>query len=120
MRAARVQATPVLLMTFAYWEAPGYSKERFLAGKLAYGHGGFELPTEVWGKPENVVAALEAHNREIRQLAETEGVIFVDQAKQMPHDGRHFADICHLTDQGCRRFVENLMPSLRQRFAKPK
>jgi hypothetical protein len=37
-------------------------------------------------------------------------VLWVDQDAQLPHDREHFIDPCHLTPQGCERFVQNLWP----------
>jgi hypothetical protein len=39
-------------------------------------------------------------------------VRFVDQAALLPRNGRHFADICHLTPAGCEAFVAHLLPAV--------
>ncbi len=116
VKAARNRSSRAMLMTFAYWLPEDYSKEKFLDHRLSFGSGRFELPAEVWGKPENVVAAIEAHNEEIRKLAGREDVLFIDQQRTMPPDGRHFADVCHLTNQGCKKFVQNLLPAIKAQF----
>jgi hypothetical protein len=105
---ARAKHDRVLLMTQAYYVAPGYTKERFLAKQLDYD--GHSMPIELWGRPANVVATLEAHNAVIRDLAGAHpDVIFVDQDRLMPKAGTYFADICHLTPEGCRQFVARLL-----------
>ncbi len=116
VNAARSRSSRVMLMTFAFWLPADYSKERFLHHQLGYGRGRYELPAEVWGKPENVIAAIEAHNEEIRKLARRDDVIFIDQERELPHDGRHFADVCHLTDRGCEKFVQDLLPAIKAQF----
>lgn len=112
LKIAKKHSTPVILMTFAYWVPEGYTKTAFENGKLGYGTGQYELPIEVWGEPQNVIAALEAHNAAIRQLAQSRDVIFIDQAQLLPGDGRHFSDICHLTQAGLERFAENIIATL--------
>ncbi len=70
----------------------------------------------LWGTPEGVKAAMDAHNRVIREVAgRHKNVIFVDQKGTMPADGRHFIDPCHLTDQGIELFVRHVMDALRAR-----
>ena len=58
---ARERGEPVLLATFAVHVPPGYSREAFDAGSLGYAKHGF--PIEIWGRPENVVLAVQRHNR---------------------------------------------------------
>ena len=116
VKSAQSRSSRVLLMTFAYWLPADYSKQKFLDHRLGYGTGRHELPVEVWGLPENVVAAIEAHNQEIRKLVKREDVIFIDQQKEMPRDGRHFSDVCHLTNEGCEKFVENMLPAIKAQF----
>ena len=117
LRAAKTKRTPVVLMTFATYAAPNYSEKRFRANSLDYGAGRFKLPTEVWGEPDAVVATVKAHNGVIRSLAGTDdNMLFVDQAALLPRNGTVFSDICHLTKDGCRRFVTNLMPVIVKRF----
>lgn len=112
LEIAKGHSTPVVLMTFAYWVPEGYSKPAFEKKQLGYGTGQYELPIEVWGQPQDVIAAIEAHNSAIRELAESYEVIFIDQAELLPADGQHFCDICHLTESGIERFAENLVANL--------
>jgi hypothetical protein len=108
-RAAR-RGEPVLLMTFATWVPEDYTREAFVAGRLAYGL--HETPLELWGAPANVQAAVAVHNDVIRALAaELPDVRFVDQARLLAGDHRAFNDPCHLSLHGAHRFVANLLPA---------
>ena len=107
------QQTPVVLMTFAFHLPVDYSRDAFLQQGLSYGEGFFRIPVESWGPAEGVAAAVAAHNREIRDLAERrEDVVFVDQHKRLSHEGHLFSDVCHLTDAGIETFVDGLVQTL--------
>lgn len=104
---AASRGQPVLLMTFAYYLPPNYTRENFRQKLLDYGS--HRSPLEIWGKPEHVVAGLAAHNLVIRQLADShQGLYFVDQEKLMPKNGKIFNDICHFTQKGSEAFVSNM------------
>jgi hypothetical protein len=67
----------------------------------------------LWGKPECVAAAITTHNEVAAELArKSPGVVFVDQNRLIPKDGRYFNDLCHLTDEGCKRFVDNVLDAI--------
>ena len=86
--------------------------------QLDYGAGIYQMDAEVWGRPEHLRATIDAHNREIHRLAgEYTDVIFIDQVDLMPRSGRYFSDPCHLTDEGCRKFVANMLPGIKQAAA---
>ena len=113
VQRANAQNQTVVLMSFAYHLPAGYTKTGFLDRELDYGAGRHRLDVETWGIPKHVVATIDVHNKAIRELAaNAPNIIFVDQEKQLERSGRHFSDICHLTDAGCRAFVDNLMPSV--------
>lgn len=62
---------------------------------------------QLWGSPTGVAAAVKAHNAETRRLAEKyEHVLFVDLDESMPRSGKLFTDCCHLTEAGCKQWVE--------------
>ncbi len=106
-------SSPLMLMTFAYYLPEGYSRARFNRGELDYGSGTLSMPVELWGVPENVVAALDAHNQVICELVSARPeVIFFEMQRELPKTGRIFSDICHLTPEGCREFVTQMMPAL--------
>jgi hypothetical protein len=99
----------VLLATFATRLPADYSLEAFRAGRLDYGL--HRTPIEDWGRREDVVGAIAAHNEVVRRLAARgQGVLFVDQAGLMAGSALWFNDFCHLTVAGSSRFVENLLP----------
>lgn len=137
VRLAGQRDQPVVLMTFAYYRPDNYTQEAFASRELDYTAHTFG--TELWGRGDCVVKALEAHNAAIQAVvsasqggtnvdqAESEsngvnvvdhaqsqsyGVLLVDQAQGLPREGLYFNDICHLTHEGCERFVENLLPVL--------
>lgn len=106
-------SSPLMLMTFAYHLPEGYSRERFERGELDYGSGTFSVPVELWGIPENVVAAINAHDQVIRELAAARpNLLFFEMQRELPTTGRIFSDICHLTPEGCGEFVTRMMPTL--------
>jgi hypothetical protein len=98
----------VLLMTFAYHIPANYSPKRFKDRSLDYSRHSFAV--ELWGTPEHVAAGIDRHNAVIRDLArQYPGALFVDQQDLMPKAGRYFDDCCHLTADGCKLFVQNIM-----------
>lgn len=119
LRFAKAKKTPVLLMTFATHLPKEYSRAAFEAGKLDYGKGQYQLAVEVWGTPNGVRDAVEAHNGAIRKLHDRyPGADFIDMNARLPRDGATFSDVCHLTPAGLGRFVEIVMPAIERRFAK--
>ena len=115
--AAARRGDPVMLMTFASWVPPDYSKEAFAAKRLDYGL--HKMPVETWGRPDNVARALRMHNDVIRRLASTRaGVWFVDEAALVSGTGRNFDDPFHLTIAGSIVFAENVMRVLRPHLPK--
>jgi hypothetical protein len=107
---AAARGERLVLMTYAYRQPADYTSEKFRARELGYGIHWFA--TEIWGDPAFIPAGLDAHNTVIRDLArELSGqVLFVDQQAAIPPDGELFFDICHLSTEGCRLFVDNLLP----------
>ena len=105
---ANERGEQVVLMTYANHPVPDYSREKFDRLELDYKAHWFA--TEVWGWPPHVAAGLQAHNEAIRNHALGNGELFVDMAALIPGSGRYFNDICHLTNEGCALFVDNLMP----------
>lgn len=110
----------VVLQTFAYHIPPGYSDAKFKRGELDYSHqkGLNHCALEMWGTAPNVVKCVDSHNGIIRELARSNPghTVFVDQHRLIPHDGRHFIDACHLTDAGCRKLVDNVLPAVVKRL----
>ncbi|MGE5194900.1 MAG: SGNH/GDSL hydrolase family protein [Deltaproteobacteria bacterium] len=111
--AATTRNDRVLLMTFAYDIPLDIPDEKFAdRGQERFRSGRFTP----WGKAEYVAATLDAQNAAIRDLADQHPeVLFVDERKLMPEQQGLFVDPCHLSDEGSRRFVENLWPAVELR-----
>ena len=105
---AAARGDPLLVMTFATYVVEGYTLDKFRAGELDYA-GGRDMPIELWGRPEQVLQAIAAHNRVTREIAARPDVFLVDQEAEMPRGGRYFLDVCHLTEEGLGAFVANLV-----------
>ncbi len=120
LKSAQAQQSLVLLQTFAYHIPANYSDEKFDRHELGYGKrvqsAGF--PLRMWGRPVDLVKGVEAHNQIVRNLAEQHPgqTVFVDQDRSMSHHVRYFVDGCHFTDDGCRKFVDNLLPAVVRRL----
>jgi hypothetical protein len=70
-----------------------------------------QLALELWGRPLNVLAGIEAHNEVLRELAAGRpGVTVVDLSPLAVARDEVFRDICHLTPAGSEAFVELLLP----------
>jgi lysophospholipase L1-like esterase len=116
VQTAEDRHCPIVLMTFAYHIPPNYTDEAFRARRLDYGASALAAEVSLWGTPEGVKRAIDAHNQVIRDVASRhKNVIFVDQKATMPADGRHFIDPCHLTNEGTALFVRHVMEALRAR-----
>jgi lysophospholipase L1-like esterase len=116
VQAAENRHCPIVLMSFAYHLPANYSDDAFRAKRLDYGPSPFGTEISLWGTPDGVRAAMDTHNRVIREVAgRHKNVIFVDQKGTLPADGRHFIDPCHLTEQGNELFVRHVMDALRAR-----
>jgi hypothetical protein len=102
-------ATPVL-MTLAWNLPPNYSYQAFTANRIGYNNptNYDRWPVELWGPPDFVRKGLELHNRVVRRLAERHRVPLLDQEHLMGLDLRWFGDVCHLSEEGTDRFIENI------------
>jgi hypothetical protein len=108
LRVASERREPVLLMSFALYIPEDYTEKRFENRSLDYTS--HMYPVELWGKAPCVAAGIAAHNRVIAELArQTDGVLFVDQDALIPKEGLYFNDACHLTHEGCERFVDSIL-----------
>ena len=103
---ARDRGHALLVPTFAWYLPDGYTLEAFQAHELDYE--GHAYPVEIWGEPENVAAALDAHNAIIRDLAGAGDFPSVDLEAAIPKQGRYFTDICHFTEAGERSWIETV------------
>jgi len=98
----------LLVPTFTYYLPENYSFENFQKNKDRDERPRF--PLKIWGKPQNVVNGIEAHNRVVLSLAKMQDdLTVIDLHAQMPKGDLYFDDICHLSEIGSKRFVEILM-----------
>jgi hypothetical protein len=108
---ARQRGDRLLLMTYAYYLAPGYTEEAFESRSLDYTL--HVMPVENWGLPEHVTRGIDAHNAALRRVvARHPEALFVDQRALMPPGGRYWSDICHMIGPGSKRFVENILANV--------
>ena len=121
VETAAKRGDKVLLLTYAYDVPADYTSERFGQGAMAYGRRpdhGTGLGVDSWGRPANVVAAVDIHNAVLRRITrEHSNVLLVDEQELIPKQQNLFLDPCHLTDEGCRQFVDNLWPAVAKRIA---
>src|SRR5262249_25584557 len=112
--SAREKGAQVVLMTFACYIPANYSLQAYWAEKLDYAEAvGMRCPVELWGEPDNVLAAVGQHNAAVRELAgQHPEVVLIDQENLMPHSGHFFRDCCHLTNEGCTLFTNNILSGL--------
>ena len=72
-----------------------------------------QLQLELWGRPQHVLAGIEAHNAALRELAAGRpGVTLIDLSPLAVARDEVYKDICHLTPAGSEAFVELLMPAV--------
>lgn len=96
---AEAKCEPVVLMSFSYFIPEEYPQVD-----------NWWMPVELWGKPEYVAKGITIHNAIIEELAQSYAhLTFVDQNKLIPKERKYFRDICHFTDQGSERFVNNYL-----------
>ena len=113
LRIARERRQRVLLLTYAYYLPDDYTNERFFAKTTDYTFVPESVATEVWGRKENVVAAIEAHNAEVRRIAALHPeALFFDMDRHIPKDRAHWIDICHWTDLGREAFARGVLEVL--------
>ena len=110
IKLAEQKKENLLLATYAYHLPANYQKDAFHAKKLDYN--AHRMPVEAWGQPEHIKIGLEKHNGIIRRLANDKKVPCVEIANRIAGQAANFDDICHLTQQGSRRFAEIIAPLL--------
>ena len=116
LRIARERGQRVLLLTYAYYLPDDYTNERFFARTTDYTFMPESVATEVWGRKENVVAAIEAHNEAMRRIAALHPeALFFDMERSIPKDREHWIDICHWTDLGREAFARGVLEAIANR-----
>ncbi len=117
VQLARERGQTVLLMSFAHHLPENYTRKDFEAERLDYAAGQYGMVVESWGNPSGVRDGIEVHNEVIRDVASSSSTLFVDQHAELLTDPASFSDVCHLSDRGLDRFVENLMPVIVKQMA---
>jgi len=103
---ARQRGAAVFLTTYAWYIPPDYDYAAFKARKLDYNY--HLNPVEDWGAPGQVRAGLAVHNRILREVAREQHTLFVDLEPVIPRSRQYFNDVCHLTPDGCKVFVQEI------------
>jgi adenosyl cobinamide kinase/adenosyl cobinamide phosphate guanylyltransferase len=65
-----------------------------------------------YASPGSLKRALDAINAVTRDVAQQEGVTFVDLASRIPRDLAHFTDEVHFTERGAREVAEIIAATL--------
>lgn len=113
VRLARERGSEVLLVSFAWFIPEDYTFEALTAKSLDYSYAPVSCSVEMWGEPDAVRKTLNAHNAVVRDLVqEHPDIRFADVEAAIPRRGEFFIDPCHLTEVGCRRFVEAVWPQI--------
>jgi hypothetical protein len=116
---ARGRGEPLLVMTFATYLPDDYSLQAFNERRLDYTL--HLTPIEMWGTPQNVLAAVARHNEIVRSVAAGDpGARLFDQASAMPKGARHFNDVCRLTAAGSSVFVQNMLDAAVELLSAPR
>ena len=103
-------STPVL-MTSA-WSLPfHYRQDLFRVGAVGYNNPlrYDRCEVETWGSPVYVRQGLEMHNDIVREVARSNGTVFIDQERLMGKDLEWFGDVVHLSSPGTNRFIRNIV-----------
>ena len=105
--------TPVLVMTFDWYEPADYSLEAFQAGTLDYDS--HSHATEIWGEPAHIVAGVRAHNDVLRSYATgaPDHVIYLDLEPVVPDGRAYWNDICHFNDAGERLWLGAMVDAVK-------
>ena len=99
-----------VLMTYA-WNIPdNYNQESFQSGNIGYEPSDFRrYPIELWGSVRYVKEGLQRHNLVIREVAKRNNVLLIDQEKLMGKELRWFEDVCHFSEEGTDKFIQNIV-----------
>ncbi len=104
---------------FIYYIPDDYSEEAFENKELDYGL--HSNPVELWGNVQTVSKGIDAHNSEIKRLAnefkDNPNYQYLVFNSRIPKNRKNFDDLCHLTDNGSKLYVETLWPSIKKAYA---
>ncbi|AYQ30843.1 hypothetical protein [Runella sp. SP2] len=106
---AQARKEPLLLVNFTYYIPEKWRKSNFKDQEWDYAGCDLSSPIRTWGTPLAVEKGILAHRAMMQQVANAhKGVHYMDMMPLLPREGRNFCDICHLTDDGCRIFSNNV------------
>ena len=106
LSAAKQRGEPVLMASFAFHVPRDYNYYKFKLKQLDYGSHLFYI--EVWGKAENVMIGILTHNNVMKKLAaQHPEAMFLDEYPNIPKSQLYFNDICHLTDAGNEKLLND-------------
>jgi hypothetical protein len=119
---ATAKKQALILSSFAFYIPTNYNLEKFKKYELDCGK--HRNPVELWGSIETVSKRIETHNEVILALKnafkENPYVFVVDICGNLPKNKSTFDDICHLSTEGSRQFVEILWPAIKSSQSKTK
>ena len=91
--------TTLILTDYAWYQCADYSLHKFLYDTLDYAEQ--RWPTEIYGRPDNVVKGIKTHNSIIDSLVKKQAdILYFNFNDSIPHNKNYFNDICHLADSG--------------------
>jgi len=104
---AQVKHAQFLYLTFAYYLPANYTLQKFHDKTLDYSFCDHSRETEIWGLSQNVSRFIDTVNVGSKTwLSPSAHVKRVDLNAKFPKDGSYFADVCHFSPKGIRRFAE--------------
>ena len=65
---------------------------------------------------ETVFDGINQFNKVLRQISFEAGVLWIDNASLIPHEGKYFVDRVHFTKEGADRMARNLFPAIVDRL----
>lgn len=109
VQIAQSRQEPFLLINYTYYIPEKWRKSNFKDQEWDYAGCDLSSPIRTWGTPLAVEKGILTHRAMMQQIAnENKGVYYLDMMPLLPREGRNFCDICHLTDDGCRIFSNNV------------
>lgn len=105
--SSKPKSTTLILTDYAWYQCADYSLHKFLYDTLDYAEQ--RWPTEIYGRPDNVVKGIKTHNRIIDSLVNKyQDILYFNFNDSIPHNKNYFNDICHLADSG-QILVSNIL-----------
>jgi lysophospholipase L1-like esterase len=111
VRSVRAAGATPVLASFAWSIPPDYSRAAFERGALGYDNPERydAVPVEYWGPSEWVREGLVRTNVAIHEVAGATGAPLFDAERVLGSDPRWFGDVCHPSDAGVERLIDELV-----------